>query len=71
METVKKDGKWYVQLDTEEEIYQLENDNFGLCLKCGEEHYNCEPDAAGYLCDSCDSKSVFGLMHLAFAGRLL
>jgi hypothetical protein len=71
MEAVKKDGKWCVKLDSEEEIYQLEDENFGMCLQCGEDHYNCEPDAAGYHCDSCDSNKVFGLMHLAFAGRLL
>jgi len=34
-------------------------DNPGFCIKCGEEHFECEPDARGYKCDSCGTDTVY------------
>jgi hypothetical protein len=35
-------------------------DNPGFCLTCGEEAYECEPDARRYTCEACGAKTVYG-----------
>lgn len=37
-----------------------EDDNLGFCLSCGEEAYGVEPDARGYICESCEAPEVYG-----------
>jgi hypothetical protein len=37
-----------------------ECDNPGFCIACGEEHYECEPDARNYKCEACGQRQVFG-----------
>jgi Zn finger protein HypA/HybF involved in hydrogenase expression len=37
-----------------------EDDNTGLCLACGAERPNTEPDARRYECDECGAKQVYG-----------
>lgn len=49
----------------------LEDQNFGLCICCGNDQYNCEPDAACYVCESCGSKTVFGLQNLLLNNRVV
>ena len=31
-----------------------------ICMNCGEEHFEVEPDARKYLCESCGKKAVYG-----------
>ena len=41
-------------------------DNPGICTACGEDADGCEPDAAGYECESCGKLAVFGAEELLF-----
>ena len=34
--------------------------NEGICMDCGEEHFEVEPDARKYPCESCGKKAVYG-----------
>ena len=43
-------------------------DNPGFCIACGEEAYECEPDARKYKCEACGSRSVYGAEELILAG---
>lgn len=47
------------------------DDNTGICVLCGQEQGNIEPDARKYPCENCERKSVFGaedlLLHFALA----
>jgi len=58
-----------VFLEDSNEIYELEDQSFGLCLSCGNDQYNCEPDADGYICEACGLPKVYGIMHLVFGNR--
>ena len=60
---------YLVYLDDFNEIYELEDQHFGLCLACGNDQYNCEPDASDYVCESCGQPKVQGAMNLALSGR--
>ena len=40
----------------EDEMFGMGNG--GICLACGEEASGCEPDARGYLCESCGEKTL-------------
>jgi hypothetical protein len=40
------------------------DDNVGLCLECGAEQYNCEPDARHYECEECGEHQVFGVEQI-------
>lgn len=41
---------------------------YGVCLECGEETSSpVEPDARGYLCESCGKRAVAGPETLLFA----
>jgi len=46
-------------------------EDVGLCLACGDERYQTEPDARGYQCDSCGRAQVYGVPELLFMDRLL
>jgi len=46
-----------------EELIQ-EADNGGLCIECGAERSNCEPDAERYLCENCGQRAVYGAEQL-------
>lgn len=60
-----------VILESNTEYAELENDNFGLCLHCGCDHYICEPDAERYHCDDCGENRVYGLVHLLMNNRVV
>lgn len=60
-----------VILSCDSEYQELEDANFGLCISCGEESNSCEPDASGYICESCGAPKVFGLMHLLMNNRVV
>ena len=34
--------------------------NEGICMNRGEEHFEVEPDARKYICESCGKKAVYG-----------
>jgi len=36
----------------------------GLCIRCGADAYNVEPDAEQYRCEYCGERAVFGLEQL-------
>lgn len=57
-------------IESFEEYAILEEQHFGLCINCGTDHYCCEPDAAGYVCESCGAKTVFGLGNLLLQQRI-
>lgn len=40
-------------------------DNPGFCIACGEEAYDCEPDARMYTCEFCGENKVYGSEELA------
>lgn len=37
----------------------------GICISCGAEKEDVEPDAAQYLCDNCGKPTVYGTEELA------
>jgi len=39
-------------------------DNPGICVKCGADAYECEPDARKYECECCGEKAVYGAEEL-------
>lgn len=45
-------------------------DNPGWCIRCGEEQDGCEPDARGYVCDSCGEKAVYAPEELLLRGLM-
>ena len=47
----------------------VENDA-GLCIHCGEEASNIEPDARQYECESCGKNGVYGVEELLVMGRV-
>lgn len=46
----------------------LSLDNPGFCTKCGEESFECEPDAIAYRCEECDTRTVYGAEELLMRG---
>ena len=41
-------------------------DHPGFCIDCGEEHFECEPDARNYECENCGKLKVFGAEEILF-----
>ena len=50
------------------EASMMDLENLGICIACGEEHYNCEPDARKYKCEECGEMKVYGLEELVLMG---
>lgn len=46
------------------EEYQTTTANPGICIACGYEQYNCEPDAINIPCESCYENLVYGVEFL-------
>jgi hypothetical protein len=40
--------------------------NPGICLACGADSNECEPDARNYICEDCGEAQVFGIDELLF-----
>lgn len=55
---------------TLEQIEAADADQAGFCIDCGNEQYNCEPDARHYKCEACGNMKVFGASELVFMGRV-
>lgn len=52
---------------TEDEYSSLDNDSMGLCIRCGADKSNVEPDARKYPCESCGENGVYGVAELLIA----
>jgi hypothetical protein len=46
------------------ELYNSTVENPGICVACGEDAYDVEPDARGYECECCGSHRVYGAEEL-------
>lgn len=68
-----KPGKRAYLLTTEEECRELVGMMIGVCLECGSERENCEPDARKYKCvnPDCGAMRVYGLEWLVVAGSVV
>lgn len=46
-------------------IEMCERDEYeGICLACGEDAFDVEPDARRYECESCGKEKVYGCQEL-------
>jgi len=68
MEAVKNKNGRFGWIMTENEFFRLTENSGGLCRNCGEESSCVEPDARGYGCDACGSRSVFGAEECLLRG---
>ena len=67
---VKVTGKsgrvWF--LPTIELVQEMDDDNEGLCIACGERDYGIEPDAGPCECPSCGERKLYAAAELALRG---
>lgn len=50
------------------ELLESGNDQAGICLACGTEHDEVEPDAEGYECDNCGEFKVMSAEQIILTG---
>lgn len=55
---------------TETTFKRLRNDYEGICVKCHFSWMDVEPDARGYECEQCGTRTVYGTEELLIMGRL-
>ena len=55
---------------TADELYEYKEDNYGICLACGELREKVEPDAEGYECYDCGKYRVVGIEQALIMGRI-
>lgn len=66
-----KKGNDYLRFEmTEEEFSSMNEDYSGLCVFCGEEASNVEPDAHTYECEDCGKRGVYGMEELLIKGLI-
>lgn len=54
-----------------EEFSGFDEDNCGLCIRCGEIAVGCvEPDARKYECEACEENGVYGAQELLVMGLI-
>jgi len=53
---------------TEEELYELMDENIGICKNCKEEIEGTEPDIENGTCPCCGSHSVMGIENALLIG---
>jgi len=53
---------------TLEQIYEMQEEEGGWCLTCGEEAYGIEPDARKYKCEACGARAVYGAEEMVVMG---
>jgi len=53
---------------TLEQIYEMQEEEGGWCLACGEEAYGIEPDARKYKCEACGARAVYGAEEMVVMG---
>jgi hypothetical protein len=57
---------------TEGDFQEMNDENIGVCLACGEfNDGGTEPDAEGYHCDCCEADAVCGLEQALVLGRIV
>lgn len=49
-------------------LQELDADNEGFCIHCGEYGQAAEPDARHYVCEGCGEAAVFGAAELMLMG---
>lgn len=57
----------FIPLERIEQIVHGDN-SMGICLTCGKEQGECEPDARAYKCSSCGANDVYGAEEIALMG---
>ena len=57
-------------IETEDEMYSVNNSDEGFCLACSSTQVGVEPDARRYECESCGEHLVFGFQELLIMGLL-
>lgn len=59
-------GELFESPVTQEQVMAAaeQDDNLGLCLRCGNEQGGCEPDARRYECECCGEPAVYGAEEL-------
>lgn len=50
------------------ELQEMDANQEGWCLACGETQAGCEPDARRYKCEACGAHKVYGVGELALMG---
>jgi Zn finger protein HypA/HybF involved in hydrogenase expression len=55
-------------LPTIEELRELDEENLGFCINCGDTSTCVEPDAHAYLCPVCNKRALYGAAELALMG---
>lgn len=55
----------------EDVLQELEDEDAGICVLCGEKASNVEPDAAGYECTNCGEMTVYGPEELVIRGLIV
>ena len=53
-----------------EDFEMLNADHGGRCAMCGEDAHGAEPDARGYVCESCGTPAVFGAEEWLIEGMV-
>lgn len=46
------------------ELQSTTLENPGICIACGEDADDCEPDAREYKCEACGERKVYGAAEL-------
>lgn len=57
-------------IESDDEMYEVNDSDEGFCLGCGSTQGCVEPDARRYKCESCDENLVFGFQELLIMGLL-
>ena len=52
------------------EFNELDDNNGGLCIRCGDEVDGVEPDARKYECEGCGHNGVYGVSELLIMGLI-
>ena len=55
----------------EDVLRELEEEDAGICVLCGEIAPNVEHDAAGYECTNCGEMTVYGTEELVIRGLIV
>lgn len=54
----------------ESDFHDLDSRSRGICMECGAERDNCEPDASHYDCEECGMDEVYGVQELLLMGKI-
>ena len=57
-------------IETEEEMFIVNDSDEGFCLACGNTQMGVEPDARRYECEGCGEHLVYGLQELMIMGLI-